>query len=263
MPASRFRTAQIRRRTQLVVITGIVTSFAVIPSTAEAANCTRHINDVETPGPALEEPITLSPAVGSEQRSKNFDAKRGTKDIKDVRINSDKRLPDSITPSQLNFESLIQRSEDKLESVDFPDPTFTDPRISADRKHLVFTICLNANGMDAGKYVGNVAVNGPDGLGEARVGITANLKVNFLIWFGLTIIAILFAGGALVWKARSAGTATDGGWWFKTVAALVVAFGALSVAYSNDPAWGAGLFNSAIALVGTALASIGGRKLLE
>jgi hypothetical protein len=153
-------------------------------------------------------------------------------------VNSDRRLPSSVTSKQLNYQALIERSGETLESAGFPDPTFTEPRISADRRGITFTVCMNADGVDAGKYVGGVAVSGPEGLGEARVGVTANLKVNVLVWLPLALLAVGIAGSAVYWKAKTDDTEINGNWWFKTVGALAVAFGALLTSYINDPAWG-------------------------
>jgi hypothetical protein len=237
---------------------------AIFPVRAEAVDCTRRVNDVTDFGPALSDPVVLSPDTDSEQRLKNFDGNRGTKVFRDIRLVSDKRLPDALNPGQINFDALIERAADKLESVDFPDPTFTAPRISTNRKQISFDMCLNAKGVSPGKYVGNVTVSGPDGLGEARVGITANLKARFLIWLIFAAIAMLFACAAMFFKDWTKDkTSIDRKWWFKTIGTLVVAFGALAAVYLNDPTWGAGLFASFIALVGTALAAVGGRKLIE
>jgi hypothetical protein len=237
---------------------------AAFPANAAAADCQRHVNDVKDFGPGLAEPVVLSPEKGSEQRLKNFGGNRGIKEFRDIRLVSDKRLPDTLTSARLGFEALIERADDKLESVDFPDPTFTEPRITGDRKHIVFTICLNAKGVSPGKYVGSVTVGGPDGLGEARVGITANLKARWVVWAPLAILAMILSWAALFFKDWTKDRSSiTGGWWFKTIGILVVTFGVIAGVYINDPTWGASVFGAGIALIGTALASVGGRKLIE
>jgi hypothetical protein len=241
-----------------------VVLLAGFPAYAAAADCQRHVDDVKDPGAPLADPVVLSPEKGSEQRLKNFAGNRGTKDIKDVKLVSDKRLPETLTWAQIGFDALIERADDKLESVDFPDPTFTQPRISSDRKHIVFTICLNAKGVSPGKYVGNVTVAGPDGLGEGRVGITANLKAPLWLWGVLALGAMILSGLALYFKDWTKDPASiTRGWWYKTVGTLVVTFGALWAVYNNDPTWGASTFGAGIALIGTALAAVGGRKLID
>jgi hypothetical protein len=247
-----------------VVLLVVAVLAAGFPASATAADCQRHVDDVMDFGPALADAVVLSPEKGSEQRLKNFDGNRGIKEFKNIRLVSDKRLPDTLTSARIGFDALIERGGDKLESVDFPDPTFTDPRITSDRRHIVFTVCLNAAGVSPGKYVGNVSVAGPDGLGEARVGITANLKARFLIWLGLALAGMILSGAALFFKdwTKDQSSITPG-WWYKTVGTLVVTFGVLAGVYINDPTWGASVFGAGIALFGTALASVGGRKLIE
>jgi hypothetical protein len=222
------------------------------------------VDDVKDPGPALTEPIVLSPAKGSEQRLTNFGEDRGVKKVRAVRLLADKRLPGTLTAANLGFTALLERAGDTLESIDFSDPTFTEPRISADRRSIEFTICLSAAGLSAGKYIGNVTITGPEGLGEARVGVTANLKARWLIWLGSAMLAIAIAGAALYLKDRTTDPAKiTPGWWYKTGAVLVVAFGAMLTVYLNDNAWGASVPQSLLVLIGSALASVGGRKLIE
>jgi hypothetical protein len=236
--------------------------FAVALATdARAADCQRRVGEAPEAGMALSDAVALSPEKGSEQRLKNFDISRGVKEIKRVRLMSDKRLPDTLTSAQLGFDALLERAGAELESVDFTDPTFTTPVITRDRRHIEFTICLSAAGLKAGKYVGSVTVSGPEGLGEGRVGITANLKAKLEIFIPGALVALAIAFGALYWK-DSPVTEKDH-WWFKTVGVLFVTAGALIGVYLADPAWGAGTIKPIIGLAGSALAAVGGRKLLD
>lgn len=251
-------------KASFVLLGALLVVFALPDGAAAAAACERQVGDVENFGPPLTDPVILSPEKGSEQRLKNFDNTRGTKEIRGVKLTSDKRLPDSLTSAQIGFETLIERAGDELESVDFPDPTFTVPRISANRRNITFTICLNAAGVSPGKYVGSVTVGGPEGLGEARVGVTANLKARWRVWLGSAFLAMALAAAALFFKdwTKESSLITKS-WWFKTVAALVVTFGTLAGVYVNDPTWGASTLGALLALIGTALAAVGGRKLME
>lgn len=52
-------------------------------------------------------------------------------------------------------------------------------------------------------------------------------------------------------------------WWYKTIGVLIVTFGALAAVYLTDNAWGASVPQAVLALIGSALASVGGRKLIE
>src|SRR5260370_6974577 len=112
------------------------------PAVGATSPCPRHLNDGTT-GTALSSPLALTPASSSAQRIVNFGTSRATKVVKRLVFTSDKPLPDSLTPPQLNFDALISRAGDTLESTDFPDPTFTEPRISHDPQPIPSAISLN------------------------------------------------------------------------------------------------------------------------
>ncbi len=125
------------------------------PAVGATDPCPRHLNDGTT-GTALSPPIALTPASSSAQRIVNFGTSRATKVVKRLVFTADKLLPDSLNPQQLNFDALISRAGDTLESTDFPDPTFSEPRISQDRQSITFDVCLSPGSIPPGKYVGAV-----------------------------------------------------------------------------------------------------------
>jgi len=226
------------------------------------------------PGPALRPPIDLSPTTQSAQKLVNFGTSRGVKVIRHVTFTAAKPLPASVTAEQISFEASLARTGDTLETAEFPEPTFTVPVISEDRQSISFSICLNAAGIAAGKYVGLVSVSGPPGLGAASINLTVNAKDAQLFTFGW-IVALLGAFGLLLikdaaaaktgannWGAALSQPLTNLAWWGATVVALATAFGALYGAYSADPAWGATGFAGIVSLVGTAFGAIGGHAIL-
>ncbi|HEY5816288.1 MAG TPA: hypothetical protein VIS95_08105 [Solirubrobacterales bacterium] len=236
--------------------------------------CNRTVDDA-TRGKRLKPPIALTPAAGSAQRQLNFGADRGEKVMRRLVLSASKRLPPTLTSEQIAFEALLSRSGDSLESTDFAEPTFTSPKISADRRSIVFSACFDASGISAGKYVGSITVSGPVGLGAAAVSVTVNAKDSGLFVLGV-IIAIIAAFLLLLvkdasavlsehenkWRKAFGATVADPRWWVITVGALAAAFGALITAYDTDPAWGASGFSSLWTLVGSALAAIGGQSIL-
>jgi hypothetical protein len=92
------------------------------PAAGATGPCPRHLND-GTIGTALSSPIALTPASSSAQRIVNFGTSRATKVVRRLVFTADKLLPDSLAPQQLNFDALISRAGDTLESTDFPDPS--------------------------------------------------------------------------------------------------------------------------------------------
>src|SRR5262252_3851035 len=172
------------------------------PAVAATSPCPRHLND-GTAGTALSSPIALTPAASSAQRIVNFGTSRVTKVVKELVFTADKPLPNSLTLQQLNFDALISRAGDTLESTDFPDPTFSEPRISQDRQSITFDICLNPGSIPPGKYVGGVTLSGPPGLSAASVSLTVNAKVALPFYVG-SAVALMAALLLLILKDAAA-----------------------------------------------------------
>jgi hypothetical protein len=245
------------------------------PALGAAGDCTRQSGPAPQAGAAIQDPVTLSAEPNSVQKLRNFDTSRAPKQIRLFVLQSDKRLPNSVTPAQLGFDASLERASTTLETVDFKDPTYSEPRISADRRKITFNVCLDPAGLDAGKYVGTVTVSGPEGLSDASVGITANLKESDWFWRGsiaaglIAFLLLLFKGTSSKkkesenWRAAFVECIADPVWWVSSAIALGAAFGALWRVYVEDPAWGATGLGAALALVGTAFAAVGGQALLS
>jgi hypothetical protein len=244
------------------------------PTAGAATDCSRRLNDAAK-GSTLDPPVTLTPTPQSAQRQLNFDTDRDPKTIRGLTVTADRALPAEFTPEQVNYDALIARTGDSLESTDFPDPTFTNPRISPDQKSMTFDVCLDPRGIPAGKYVGSVGVSGPVGLGAASINLSVNAKNDGLFWVGL-IMALGISFALLLLKDAAAVFPPTGGrwskvllvplkdlrWWAATLIALGSAFGILYAAYANDPAWGATGLTAVASLVGSAFAAIGGQSIL-
>jgi hypothetical protein len=271
------------RRVFAPLICGLVGGLAAInlmgPTGAVSANasCPRQVNDGASAQP-LTTPIVLSPASGSAQRIENFGTSRETKTIKRLVFASDKPLPDSLTAPQLNFDALISRAGDTLESTDFPDPTFSQPRISQDRQSITFNACVDPGSIPAGKYVGSITLSGPPGLSAASVAVTVNAKTAtwFYVGAGMSLLAaflLLVVKDAAAYRGKANPTPdwahsflhplADPIWWVTTVVALATAFGTLWAVYANNPAWGSGEFSDVSALIGAAFAAVGGHTIIS
>jgi hypothetical protein len=254
-----------------LIATGLVTA-----SPAIAANCTRQLGDAKT-GSTVAPAITLSPSSNSSQRLVNFGTSRAMKQVSHLTFKSDKPLPDSLAADELDFDTVISRAGDTLESIDFPDPTFTQPRISADRQTITFNACLSPGSIPPGKYVGSITLSGPPGIGAASVALTVNAKVSTLFWLGsiLSLAAAFLlmilkdaadqrkATANLGWLAAFGKPLLDPIWWAITLVALATAFGTLYAVYASNPAWGSGGFSDIAALIGAGFAAVGGKTLLS
>lgn len=248
------------------------------PAAGATGPCPRHLDDGTT-GTALSSPIALTPASSSAQRIVNFGTSRATKVVKRLVFVADKPLPDSLNSQQLNFDALVSRAGDTLESTDFPDPTFSEPRISQDRQTITFDICLKPGSIPPGKYVGAVTLSGPPGLGAASVSLTVNAKVDTPFYVGSAVA--LFAAFLLLvlkdaaafrkkhpdtppgWGSSFLHPLADPLWWTTTAVALGAAFGTLYAVYAGNPAWGSGGFSDIAALIGASFAAIGGQTIIS
>jgi hypothetical protein len=256
-----------------------VCATLLVPQQAAGATgpCPRHLNDGAT-GTALSSPIALTPAPSSAQQIVNFGTSRTTKVVKRFVFTADKTPPDSLDPQQLNFDALVSRAGDTLESTDFPAPTFSEPRISQDRQSITFDICLNPGSIPPGKYVGAVTLSGPPGLGAASVSLTVNAKVDtpFYIGSGIALLVALWLLGLkdaatrrkdaktpLSWRSSLWHLIKDPVWWTTTGVALLAAFGTLYAVYAGNPAWGSGGFSDIAALIGASFAAIGAQTIIS
>jgi hypothetical protein len=241
---------------------------------AEAGPCPRHLNDAQPRKRPVTPPISLTPASASAKRQVNFGTGRGTKPLTHLTVSADKALPGDIRPSQIDYDAVISRTGDTLESTDFPTPTFTQPTFSPDRKTITFAACLDAHGVSAGKYVGSITVSGPAGVEPASINVTINAKDGSL-WLAGLIVSLLVAFALLLLKDAASAFDKDKGWgaavrvplgdlrwWAATLVALATAFGVLYAAYSNDPAWGATGLSAIASLVASTFAAVGGHSIL-
>jgi len=272
-----------RRRMKWLAIGLLGCASLLLPGAAAGATtsgnpCPRHLDD-GTIGAPVSPPIALTAAPGSTQRIINFGTGRATKIVKRLVFTADKPLPDLLNPQELNLDALISRAGDTLESTDFPDPTFSQPRISEDRQSITFAVCLSPGSIPPGKYVGGVTLSGPPGLGASSVSLTINAKVATLFYGGalaalLGALALLVLKDAAAFKNKEANKNThwpeafkhplkDPLWWATTLVALITAFGTLYAVYAANPAWGAGGFSDTAALIGAAFAAIGGHTIIS
>jgi hypothetical protein len=192
------------RLISLVVI--VVSACTVGTSDALAAECSRKVNDAQ-PGEPVDPPITLTPTTQSAQRQLNFDTDREPKAMSRIVVTADKALPKDLTKEQLGYDAALSRTGDTLESTDFPTPTFTDPKIRADGKTIIFSACLNPDDSDAGKYVGFLELNGPDGVSAASINIAVNLKEDALFWPG---VFVALAGAVFLLLVKDAAVVQPG-----------------------------------------------------
>jgi hypothetical protein len=248
-------------------------ALALADSSTEAKECPYKTNTAKL-GPPLKPPVELTPTQQSAQKLVNFGTSRTYKVVKHLTFTSNKPLPASLKPEQINYEAVLSRTGNTLETAEFPEPTFGGAYISHDRRSISFSACLNPAGISPGKYVGFITVSGPEGLGSASINLTVNAKDGTLFIVS-GIVALLGAFVLLVlkdaataktessqWSAAFLVPISSPMWWGATVLTLAAAFGTLYNIYANDPAWGASGFAGLISLVGAATAAVGGHAII-
>lgn len=203
-------------------------------------------------------------------------------------------LPDIKKQLELVADPILRLGE-TTDSASFPEPTFSDLSISRNHKTIRFRVCLDpASGLNAGKYLGTISLEGPPGVDTTTVTITANakdgrvFKISAVVALFLAFLVLLYKAAnderarrkaeaeaitdaakkeAALTKAQkylsaALKTLKDPAWLVPTLFVLGSAFGALWVAYDTNPSWGeAGIVTSAFAIVGAAFAAIGARQI--
>lgn len=265
-PASRASTAV------LVIAIAVVALSPGLAGAAASESCPIPANqEAKAAGRTVKPPIVLSVLEPSPvPEVLNFDNGREPKEFPVVLMAS-RPLPRYVQADQFEIEDRRRprRVSDTLESASLPSPSFSHMRISRNRKRISFTTCFNATGGAPGTYTNQITVSGPNGVSEASIGVTANLKsLSRFIWLG--ILAALAAFFLLLLKAATENRERNEGlgnaigsrfkrldFWVPTLIGLVTAAAAMLSLYAKDPAWGADLWESLTTLVGATLAATG------
>ncbi len=182
-----------------------------------------------------------------------------------VTLRASPPLPESVTPGQLELDSLIPMKRigsDTLESTRLKFPRFIRPRILSHGERIGFGVCIDADGGEPGTYTGQIEVNGPAGLAPFQLTQTAQLKSKIIGGFGIFFILALVLATVFVWRKIGSETKATGRRRFRAQLAVVaISVGAAGYAmwkiYNETPDWGADWFASMAALVATAFTAGG------
>lgn len=181
----------------LVFATPAAAGPAAVP---EESKCTRKAGTFK-PGKPVAPPITLTadqPAQGV-----NFGGDRGWK-FPDVVLKTSRPLPPRVTAKHLDLEVLrrLVRQGETTTTIEAQPMSFTEPRINPRRDTITFSICLNGAGLDAGRYVGAVSVEGPSGVGPVTLTVGAAAKDGnlFAATLGISAIVVFIL---LIWRGAT------------------------------------------------------------
>jgi hypothetical protein len=233
-----------------------------------------------TAGKAVDPPVTLQSSGTADPI--NMGALHGTA-ITDITVTASPALPKDVTPGQITLDvpKRFTRNGANLNTAYLPSPTFSTPRILEHGKLIAFSLCLNADNIDPGSYIGQVIVGGPEGVQPATVTITLNAKDQelFRVGIGLAIllafVLLLMRGIKVNYDKTTGDTASNFinslkatlkdviGFWLPTVVAIGAAVVAMLTVYDGAPSWGADQTASLIALGGTAITAAGAGTFLS
>lgn len=193
----------------------------------------------------------------------------------DITVTASPALPRRVTSDQITIEmpQRPKRIGEKLETEFIDDLAFSAPRIIQRGKLVAFSYCVDGSGIEAGTYVGQLIVGGPEGVEPATLAVTVNRKDGVWFWIGwvgagLLAFALLALRdvtskskseqGSKKWNKALRKTLRDyGGFWGPTVIGVGAALAAMYQVYAGDVSWGADPLSSILALAGTAISAAG------
>jgi hypothetical protein len=276
-----------------LVILGVAAqpAVAMTPPTKADCNVSNAAATTVPDGRPVKPAVKLQPEPNSQSRIINFGDDRD-EEFQRYTLTAEPALrPGDEKRLSLVADVMTRTGSDTAETVTFPDPTFTPIVVYGNRKRLTFGVCLKPpHGLPAGKYTGLITTDGPPGIEDTSVTVTANAKNGSWFKYGVAL-TLLIAFGVLLYKAAAdtrakrieaakdgndAARKAAGEWWpaarlqlgdlawlASTAAALAAAFVALYALWDKDPSWGeAGLVASGTALIAAGLAAVGVKTVL-
>lgn len=274
------------------ILTLAIASLGAAPAMA-ANECPVENASGAVKGPKVKKAVLMHPDTQSTTRFVNMGDDRESETIQ-LRVIVPAGLPKNLEKRMEVTVDPFVRTNEKTETVSFPDATFSKLAVSGNRKRISFKMCVDPpNDLPAGKYLTTVMLDGPRGMSTPTMTVTLNGKDGhgFILAAAATALLAFFV---LLYKAASDKRATrlaeakkkpaneqaaaiekaenwpkaawscivDWGWMVPTLASIAAAFGLLWAAYEGNPAWGeAGFVSSAIALIGAGLAAVGAKAI--
>jgi hypothetical protein len=263
--------ARPRRLVQACCVAVAICAAVPVAQANAEPTCSRSVEP--PPSTAKTKPISLE--ADGPANPMNMGGLRGT-GMTDIAVTATPPLPASVTSADITIAlpQRFARSGSGLTSSYLPEPTFSPPRILEHGKVIAFTLCIDADQVEAGSYVGQVIVGGPEGIQPATIAITLNAKDEKEFVLG-TIGAIVIAFVLMLLRGVSGNYDKQGneakdigkafhetlteyfGFWTATVIGVGAAFVAMLQVYDSNASWGADTISSLIALGGTTIAAAG------
>jgi hypothetical protein len=250
----------------LVQLLAVIALLVAAPSALAADE--RCPLDLET-SPSASEAAAVDPPIELEVSNQsdqvlNFGDGRGVKsDL--IILKATDPLPKTVEEKHFQLETLqpMKRiGSDSLESTSLSSLTYSQPKFFDNRQRIKFFICASAKDGKPGTYTGQALLSGPPGVASVTITQTAQMKTQEWQFLIFLVLALAIAAMLLLWKTSI--DLKDKKPKTRTIArigilasSLLVMGGAMYAAYNSNPAWGADLYASIAAVVGTGLAAAG------
>jgi len=161
--------------------------------------------------------------------------------------------------------------------------TFSPPVLKAGGKKILFKVCANPDGIQAGTYNGTIDVDAPGDVTGTSLLVSVTARSQF--WFGIglwVVFGVILAGLTLksiadYQRALRGTNDKEFDWWravtyvwrsedlriVSTLIGIVTALIAYSILYNGDHTWGTDAWKSLLAAAQGAFAAVGAQGVLD
>jgi hypothetical protein len=230
--------------------------------------------------PSATAKTVLEPSAGSKTLNWSFDGDR-SRTFWEVVITASPALP-TTSPDQIEITtSRLVRGDNHTA---FKRPlTFSKPTIQAGGKKILFRVCADPEGIEAGTYTGVIDVDAPGDV--TGTSLLVNVTARSQFWFGIglwVVFGVILAGLTLksiadYQRALRGTTDKKFRWWravtyvwrgedlriVSTLIGIVTALISYSVLYNGDHTWGTDAWKSLLAAAQGAFAAVGAQGVLD
>ena len=285
----RIRTFQLKGRhiaLAVLVLVILLSPIAIVLPSALHKNATKPCTDSsasagrQSVAPATTSQTVLEPTAESKTLNWSFDGNR-SRTYWDVVITASPALQ---TPDPKEIEITAGRLLRSDNHVAFKKPlTVSTPTIKAGGKKILFRVCADPEGIEAGTYSGVIDVDSPGDVTGTSILVSVTARSPFWFGIGLWVVFIVILAGLTLKSIADYQRALRGtndkkfNWWravtyvwrgedlriVATLIGIVTALISYSVLYNGDHTWGTDAWKSLLAAAQGAFAAVGAQGVLD
>src|SRR5262249_49709773 len=160
---------------------------------------------------------------------------------------------------------------------------FSRPQITAGGKRVLFTVCADPDGIEAGTYSGVIGVDAPGNVTGTSLLVSVTARSQYWFGIGLWVVFVVIVAGLTLksiadYQRALRGTSDKAfSWWravtyvwrgedlriVTTLIGIVTALISYSVLYNGDHTWGTDAWKSLLAAAQGAFAAVGAQGVLD